>query len=211
MSWNDAQVIACKYYLTEIQLFVNKFLMDKCSFMGHWDPCFGLVAVLGTKVRMNPVTCVFCTIVLLHWSFVLNGAELLLNSTNLGNLINHWSMNWAQFKDPVSHMCLAGAVVASWSLTQEWQVRALLLNWKIFLSLNSLNSVKHLEKTPILVDPLDPFFFISMQFWGTFGLIISWHPPSRKSLISHCISKFIFFKASLPRYEIWLQPCLYLQ
>ena len=34
---------------------------------------------------------------------------------NSGNLINHW----AQFKDPVSHMCLAGAVVASWSLTQE--------------------------------------------------------------------------------------------
>ena len=28
-------------------------------------------------------------------------------------------MNWSQFKDPVSHMCLAGTVVASWSLTQE--------------------------------------------------------------------------------------------
>ena len=28
-------------------------------------------------------------------------------------------MNWAQFKDPVSHMCLACAVVASWTLTQE--------------------------------------------------------------------------------------------
>ena len=28
-------------------------------------------------------------------------------------------MNWAQFKDPVSHMCPAGAVVASWSLTQD--------------------------------------------------------------------------------------------
>ena len=28
-------------------------------------------------------------------------------------------MNWAQFKDPVSHMCLAGTVVAFWSLTQE--------------------------------------------------------------------------------------------
>ena len=28
-------------------------------------------------------------------------------------------MNWAQFKDPVSHMCLAGTVVAIWSLTQE--------------------------------------------------------------------------------------------
>ena len=33
-------------------------------------------------------------------------------------LINHWSMNWAQFKDPVSHMCLAGAVLASWSLRE---------------------------------------------------------------------------------------------
>ena len=28
-------------------------------------------------------------------------------------------MNCVQFKDPVSHMCLAGTVVASWSLTQE--------------------------------------------------------------------------------------------
>ena len=28
-------------------------------------------------------------------------------------------MNWAQFKDPASYMCLAGAVVASWSLTQQ--------------------------------------------------------------------------------------------
>ena len=28
-------------------------------------------------------------------------------------------MNWAQFKDPVSHMYLAGTVVASWFLTQE--------------------------------------------------------------------------------------------
>ena len=28
-------------------------------------------------------------------------------------------MNWAQCKDPVSYMCLVGAVVASWSLTQE--------------------------------------------------------------------------------------------
>ena len=28
-------------------------------------------------------------------------------------------MNGAKFKDPVSHVCLAGAVVASLSLTQE--------------------------------------------------------------------------------------------
>ena len=28
-------------------------------------------------------------------------------------------MSWAQFEDPISHMCLASTVVASWSLTQE--------------------------------------------------------------------------------------------
>ena len=28
-------------------------------------------------------------------------------------------MNWSQFKDPVYHICLAGTVVASLSLTQE--------------------------------------------------------------------------------------------
>ena len=28
-------------------------------------------------------------------------------------------MNWVQFKDPISHMCLADAVVAPWSLKQE--------------------------------------------------------------------------------------------
>ena len=28
-------------------------------------------------------------------------------------------MNWAQFKDPVSHRFLAGTVVASWFVTQE--------------------------------------------------------------------------------------------
>ena len=28
-------------------------------------------------------------------------------------------MNWAQFKDPLFYLCLAGAVVASWSLTQD--------------------------------------------------------------------------------------------
>ena len=28
-------------------------------------------------------------------------------------------MNRAQFKDPISHMCLIGAVVACWFVTQE--------------------------------------------------------------------------------------------
>ena len=52
-------------------------------------------------------------------------------------------MNWAQFKDPISHMCLAGTVVACWSLTQE-VLGSSPLNVKNFLSLNSLNSVKNI-------------------------------------------------------------------
>ena len=28
-------------------------------------------------------------------------------------------MYWDQIKDPVSHVCLAGAMIAAWSLTQE--------------------------------------------------------------------------------------------
>ena len=28
-------------------------------------------------------------------------------------------MNWAQFEDPLAHLCLAGAVVAFWFVTQE--------------------------------------------------------------------------------------------
>ena len=61
-------------------------------------------------------------------------------------------MNWAQFKDPVSDRCLAGTVVAFWSLTQEvaeWQVRVLLLQWQFFSSLNSLNLVKTFRKNSI--------------------------------------------------------------
>ena len=36
-------------------------------------------------------------------------------------------MNWAQFKELISHICLAGAVVASWSLTQEVAYSSLLM------------------------------------------------------------------------------------
>ena len=66
---------------------------------------------------------------------------------------NHWSMNWAQFKDPVSHMCCAGAVVACWPLTQEvarGRGSTPFTEWHFF-SLNSGNSVtkiyNHLGKT----------------------------------------------------------------
>ena len=42
-----------------------------------------------------------------------------MNLANSGNLKNYCSMNKSQFKDLVSHVCLAGNVVTSWSLTQK--------------------------------------------------------------------------------------------
>ena len=48
-------------------------------------------------------------------------------------------MNQSQFKDPVSHICLAGTVVESWSLTQEMTgSNPFTLMTNIFLSLNSV-------------------------------------------------------------------------
>ena len=42
-----------------------------------------------------------------------------LNSVNSGNLINHTSMNSVQFQDLLCCLFVVGAVLASWSLTQE--------------------------------------------------------------------------------------------
>ena len=53
--------------------------------------------------------------------FDTNGVFLkrIRTSVNSGNLINHLSMNWAQFKDSLCYPCLAGAAIACYSLTQE--------------------------------------------------------------------------------------------
>ena len=78
-----------------------------------------------------------------------NGAQFSLNSANSGTLINHSSMNWAQFKDPVFHLCLVGTVVACWPLTEELAGSSP-FNDKYFLSLNSANSVKTFRKNSIV-------------------------------------------------------------
>ena len=58
-------------------------------------------------------------------------------------------MNWAHVKDSVSHMCLAGTVVASWFLAQEMTGSSpFIVMTNIFVP-NSLNSVKHVGKTPL--------------------------------------------------------------
>ena len=63
-------------------------------------------------------------------------------------------MNWAQ--DPISHMCLAGAVVACWSLTQE-VTGSSPFNVINFLSLKSANSVKNIYEK-LHCDGTEPIF-----------------------------------------------------
>ena len=57
-------------------------------------------------------------------------------------------MNWAQFKDPVSHMCLAGTLVSYWTLTHE--VAGSSPFTVITNILVTEFSEKHLGKTPIV-------------------------------------------------------------
>ena len=102
--------------------------------------------------------------------FFLNGPQLSLNS---GNLINHWSINWAQFKDPPCYPYFVGTAVASWSLTQEVAGSNSLFKNIIFLSLNSLNSVKTFGENSITIlfqrsrgyyEKVDTFFSLRLRF-----------------------------------------------
>ena len=74
------------------------------------------------------------------------------NSVTSGNLINHWSMNWARFKDPICFLCLAGTVVASWPLKQQMAGSNNLFKIQYFFSLNLANSVKTYKKNSIVSD-----------------------------------------------------------
>ena len=72
-------------------------------------------------------------------------------SVNSGNRINQWSMNWSQFKDRVSNMCLAGAVVVvvCWSLTQEL---AGSIPFNVMINIFVTDSVKAFRKNWIVAE-----------------------------------------------------------
>ena len=53
-------------------------------------------------------------------------------------------MNWAHFKDPVPHICLAGAVVATWSLK-------MLEGANPFTVMTNMDSVKIFRKNSIIL------------------------------------------------------------
>ena len=112
-----------------------------------------------------------------QWSF----PEMEQKFSEIRDLINHWIMNWSQSKDPVSHMCLAGAVVASWSLTQEvTDSSPFNAMTNIFLSLNFLNSTKIFSENSIIM---------SAGIWYSFLPVLSHNVFSTKTF----------------KYQNWLQ------
>ena len=61
-------------------------------------------------------------------------------------------MNWTQFKEPVSHMCLVGTVVGSWCLKQQVAGSSPFTVMTNTLSLNSANSMKTSRENSIVYD-----------------------------------------------------------
>ena len=87
------------------------------TFYDFWRNLFDFIMMNLNGRRIETLHCMKATL-----EFFLNWAELSMNSVNSvnsGNLKSHWSINRTQYNDPVSHVCLAGTVVAYWSLTQE--------------------------------------------------------------------------------------------
>ena len=80
-------------------------------------------------------------------------------SMNLGNLINHSSMNWGQSKDPLCYLCLAGSMVTSWSLSQEVANSNSSFNYKYFFA----HSVKLFRENQFYLVPF--FEALTLQRW----------------------------------------------
>ena len=98
------------------------FLMDSSLGICReiWSSLFQVEYFANALLQMYPL------------EFFLNRVKLssnLVNPANSGKLINHWSMNWSQFNDPLCYLRLPGAVLPPISLTQGvvgsnpiWQV-----------------------------------------------------------------------------------------
>ena len=78
-----------------------------------------------------------------------------MNSANSGNLINHWGINWAQFKDPVCYLFLTGTVLAS-LIHKRWQFRTRIHSNKMRTALTlPYGGGISLTETPLDRDPPD--------------------------------------------------------
>ena len=108
-----------------------------------------------------------------------------VNSANSGNLINHLSMNWAQFKDPVSHMCLAVAD-ASWILHNRWQLRVLLITniqWKnLGKSQSCVKFSRHLRKLVMMMQITLNLLSNPNTLYVCFCILIYWEIWSKTSI-----------------------------
>ena len=71
----------------------------------------------------------------------------MVNSTNLGILINYVSMKWGEFQHRPYYLCLAGFVMISLSLTQEVVGLNNLCYKKLDTEFNSVKTVRENSTT----------------------------------------------------------------
>ena len=90
-------------------------------------------------------------------------------------------MNWAQFKYPVSHICLVGTVVASWFLTQM----VVGLNpFTVTTNILSLNSVKTFRKNSNDIKHISKYIEIFYSF----------NKHKVRNSVLFCLNVYNFFK-----------------
>ena len=94
-----------------IQLGLNKVITEKIYFISspsvpiafqikHCEYKWNSISVgIILTIDTNFLTVNWDAFLLFLLEFFLNESDLSLNSANSRKLINHWSMNWAQFKD----------------------------------------------------------------------------------------------------------------
>ena len=96
-------------------------------------------------------------------------------------------MNERQFKILVSHICLAGAVVASWSLTQEM---AGLSPFIVMTNIFSLNSGKIFKENSIKVQEMNEKVGCPIMCMGTINNAILFIETTTMLGIRKPISRF---------------------
>ena len=138
---NNKPHVKDMFFLTSKWRGNGRIYVELC--LGNWwridvvkNQCYKYLCTLFPSLIVNSDRKLHC-----HSSFFfLNGAELSLNSINSGNLINHWSMNFGQFKDPLCYQHLLAAENGCWYLITE----AVWIQWP-FLQKNSTYSVDSTE------------------------------------------------------------------
>ena len=157
-----------------------------------------------------------------------------MNSANSGNLVNHRSMIWAQFKVPISHMCLTAVAFCLWH--KRWlgcRFEPFYCNDKYFVT-EFTEFSETFRKTPLFTSRIYLYLWFFLHYWPNTKIHLlvennlhwwwAWlHKPPFVFIYSIYISAWFmvfskYFKQTFQntvsfdcfvfKIEIWIQPGL---